>query len=159
MSVTKSSSTIQTILPCLVVIIILIAAFKLWENQQQLHRTLAFNVAEADQISVLSAEYESLAGVADKNTKIFIDADQAMKWLLEKSRQQGIQINITAIANPKEQGSQASALIEAKFESAHFNRLIQWLQQSRVSNLNIVATSLKASEPGETSGFITFELR
>ena len=76
MSVTKSSSTIQTILPWLVVIIILIAAFKLWENQQQLHRTLAFNVAEADQITVLSAEYESLAGVADKDTKIKVSKNK-----------------------------------------------------------------------------------
>jgi type II secretory pathway component PulM len=159
MPVTKPSSTIQAVLPWLVVIIILIAGFNLFENQQQLHRTLAFNEAEADQIKVLSAEYESLAGVADKNTKTFIDADQAMKWLLEKSRQQGIKINTSAITNSKEQGSLAAALIEAKFESVQFNRLIQWLQQSRESNLNIVATSLKASEPGEISGFITFELR
>jgi hypothetical protein len=53
----------------------------------------------------------------------------------------------------------ATAQLKVSFKQAHFNRLIQWLQQQNMTNLTLVVSELKAAGPGKVDGFLRFEIR
>jgi type II secretory pathway component PulM len=59
------------------------------------------------------------------------------------------------VIEDKQQGRQ----IEVSFKQAHFNRLMQWLQQHNTTNLTLVSSQFEAANVGKVTGFIRFEVR
>jgi hypothetical protein len=53
----------------------------------------------------------------------------------------------------------ATRQLEVSFKQAHFNRLIQWIEQQNMTNLNIVSGQFSAADSGKVSGFLRLEIR
>lgn len=154
MSLLKTSSNLRLSLPWVLLACLGVVAFQLWQEQLALQKTLISNQQELAQITALSAQYQNLGGATRADQQRFTDVTQAIAWLTNSSKQQGIETNASVI-----EGEQQGRQIEVSFKQAHFNRLIQWLQQHDITNLTLVSSQFEAADVGKVTGFIRFEVR
>ncbi len=154
MSLLKTSSNLRLSLPWVLLACLGVVAFQLWQEQLALQKTLISNQQELTQITALSAQYQNLGGATRADQQRFTDVTQAIAWLTNSSKQQGIETNASVI-----EGEQQGRQIEVSFKQAHFNRLIQWLQQHDITNLTLVSSQFEAADVGKVTGFIRFEVR
>ena len=159
MSSINSPSNLRLALPWLLLICLGIAATELWQDQLSLKKSLASSQQELAKIKVLSLEYQNLGGPTKADQQRFTEAKAAMEWLMKSSKKQGLKTkgSITEIAQQGQ--SSATAQLKVSFKQAHFNRLIQWVQQQNMTNLTLVVSELKAAGPGKVNGFLRFEIR
>ena len=78
---------------------------------------------------------------------------------MNSSKQQGLETKVSMTELAQQGQSPATAQLKVSFKQAHFNRLIQWVQQQNMTNLTLVVSELKAAGPGEVNGFLRFEIR
>ena len=154
MSLLKTPSNLRLSLPWVLLACLGVVAFQLWQEQLSLQKTLISNQQELAQITALSAQYQNLGGATRADQQRFTDVTQAIAWLANSSKQQGIETNASVI-----EGEQQGRQIEVSFKQAHFNRLIQWLQQHDITNLTLVSSQFEAVDVGKVTGFIRFEVR
>jgi len=154
MSLLKTPSNLRLSLPWVLLACLGVVAFQLWQEQLSLQKTLISNQQELAQITALSAQYQNLGGATRADQQRFTDVIQAIAWLTNSSKQQGIETNASVI-----EGEQQGRQIEVSFKQAHFNRLIQWLQQHDITNLTLVSSQFEAADVGKVTGFIRFEVR
>ena len=154
MSLLKTPSNLRLSLPWVLLACLGVVAFQLWQEQLALQKTLISNQQELTQITALSAQYQNLGGATRADQQRFTDVTQAIAWLTNSSKQQGIETNASVI-----EGEQQGRQIEVSFKQAHFNRLIQWLQQHDITNLTLVSSQFEAADVGKVTGFIRFEVR
>ena len=154
MSLLKTPSNLRLSLPWVLLACLGVVAFQLWQEQLSLQKTLISNQQELAQITALSAQYQNLGGATRADQQRFTDVTQAIAWLANSSKQQGIETNASVI-----EGEQQGRQIEVSFKQAHFNRLIQWLQQHDITNLTLVSSQFEAADVGKVTGFIRFEVR
>jgi len=154
MSLLKTPSNLRLSLPWVLLACLGVVAFQLWQEQLSLQKTLISNQQELAQITALSAQYQNLGGATRADQQRFTDVTQAIAWLANSSKQQGIETNASVI-----EGEQQGRQIEVSFKQAHFNRLMQWLQQHDITNLTLVSSQFEAVDVGKVTGFIRFEVR
>ena len=154
MSLLKTPSNLRLALPWVLLVCLGVVAFELWQDQLSLQKKLISNQQELAQITTLSARYQSLGGATKADQQRFTEVTQAIAWLTNSSKQQGIEANARVIEG-KQQGRQ----LEVSFKQAHFNRLMQWLQQHNTTNLTLVSSQFEAANVGKVTGFIRFEVR
>lgn len=154
MSSLKTPSNLRLALPWALLVCLGVVAFQLWQEQLSLQKTLISNQQELAQITALSAQYQNLGGATRADQQRFTDVIQAIAWLTNSSKQQGIETNASVI-----EGEQQGRQIEVSFKQAHFNRLMQWLQQHDTTNLSIASSQFEAADVGKVTGFIRFEVR
>lgn len=154
MSLLKTPSNLRLALPWVLLVCLGVAAFELWQDQLSLQKKLISNQQELAQITTLSARYQSLGGATKADQQRFTEVTQAIAWLTNSSKQQGIEANARVI-----EGKQQVRQIEVSFKQAHFNRLMQWLQQHNTTNLTLVSSQFEAANVGKVTGFIRFEVR
>lgn len=154
MSSLKTPSNLRLSLPWVLLACLGFVAFQLWQEQLSLQKTLISNQQELAQITALSAQYQNLGGATRADQQRFTDVTQAIAWLANSSKQQGIETNVSVI-----EGEQQGRQIEVSFKQAHFNRLMQWLQQHDITNLTLVSSQFEAVDVGKVTGFIRFEVR
>ena len=154
MSLLKTPSNLRLSLPWVLLACLGVVAFQLWQEQLSLQKTLISNQQELAQITALSAQYQNLGGATRADQQRFTDVIQAIAWLTNSSKQQGIETNASVI-----EGEQQGRQIEVSFKQAHFNRLMQWLQQHDITNLTLVSSQFEAVDVGKVTGFIRFEVR
>ena len=159
MSSINSPSNLRLALPWLLLICLGIAATELWQDQLSLKKSLASSQQELAKIKVLSLEYQNLGGPTKADQQRFTEAKAAMEWLMKSSKQQGLKTKVTMTELAQQGQSSATAQLKVSFKQAHFNRLIQWLQQQNMTNLTLVVSELKAAGPGKVNGFLRFEIR
>ena len=159
MSSINSPSNLRLALPWLLLICLGIAATELWQDQLSLKKSLASSQQELAKIKALSLEYQNLGGPTKADQQRFTEAKAAMEWLMKSSKQQGLKTKVSMTELAQQGQSSATAQLKVSFKQAHFNRLIQWVQQQNMTNLNLVASELKAAGPGEVDGFLRFEMR
>ena len=159
MSSINSPSNLRLALPWLLLICLGIAATELWQDQLSLKKSLASSQQELAKIKVLSLEYQNLGGPTKADQQRFIEAKAAMEWLMKSSKQQGLKTKVSMTELAQQGQSSATAQLKVSFKQAHFNRLIQWLQQQNMTNLTLVVSELKAAGPGKVDGFLRFEIR
>ena len=136
-----------------------IAATELWQDQLSLKKSLASSQQELAKIKALSLEYQNLGGPTRADQQRFIEPKVAMEWLMNSSKQQGLETKGSITEIVQQGQSLATAQLKVSFKQAHFNRLIQWLQQQNMTNLTLVVSELKAAGPGKVDGFLRFEIR
>jgi type II secretory pathway component PulM len=154
MSLLKTPSNLRLALPWVLLVCLGVAAFELWQDQLSLQKKLISNQQKLAQITTLSARYQSLGGATKADQQRFTEVTQAIAWLTNSSKQQGIEANARVI-----EGKQQVRQIEVSFKQAHFNRLMQWLQQHNTTNLTLVSSQFEAANVGKVTGFIRFEVR
>ena len=159
MSSINSPSKLRLALPWLLLICLGIAATELWQDQLSLKKSLASNQQELAKIKALSLEYQNLGGPTKADQQRFTEAKAAMEWLMKSSKQQGLKTKVSMTELAQQGQSSATAQLKVSFKQAHFNRLIQWVQQQNMTNLALVVSELKAAGPGEVNGFLRFEIR
>ena len=159
MSSINSPSNLRLALPWLLLICLGIAATELWQDQLSLKKSLASNQQELAKIKALSLEYQNLGGPTKADQQRFTEAKAAMEWLMKSSKQQGLKTKVSMTELAQQGQSSATAQLKVSFKQAHFNRLIQWVQQQNMTNLTLVVSELKAAGPGEVNGFLRFEIR
>ena len=159
MSSINSPSNLRLALPWLLLICLGIAATELWQDQLSLKKSLASSQQELAKIKVLSLEYQNLGGPTKADQQRFTEAKAAMEWLMKSSKQQGLKTKVSMTELAQQGQSSATAQLKVSFKQAHFNRLIQWLQQQNMTNLTLVVSELKAAGPGKVNGFLRFEIR
>jgi G3E family GTPase len=159
MSSINSPSNLRLALPWLLLICLGIAATELWQDQLSLKKSLASSQQELAKIKVLSLEYQNLGGPTKADQQRFTEAKAAMEWLMKSSKQQGLKTKVTMTELAQQGQSSATAQLKVSFKQAHFNRLIQWVQQQNMTNLTLVVSELKAAGPGKVNGFLRFEIR
>ena len=159
MSSVNSPSNLRLALPWLLLICLGIAATELWQDQLSLKKSLASSQQELAKIKVLSLEYQNLGGPTKADQQRFTEAKAAMEWLMKSSKQQGLKTKVSMTELAQQGQSSATAQLKVSFKQAHFNRLIQWVQQQNMTNLTLVVSELKAAGPGKVNGFLTFEIR
>jgi G3E family GTPase len=159
MSSINSPSNLRLALPWLLLICLGIAATELWQDQLSLKKSLASSQQELAKIKVLSLEYQNLGGPTKADQQRFTEAKAAMEWLMKSSKQQGLKTKVSMTELAQQGQSSATAQLKVSFKQAHFNRLIQWVQQQNMTNLALVVSELKAAGPGEVNGFLRFEIR
>ena len=159
MSSINSPSKLRLALPWLLLICLGIAATELWQDQLSLKKSLASSQQELAKIKVLSLEYQNLGGPTKADQQRFTEAKAAMEWLMKSSKQQGLKTKVSMTELAQQGQSSATAQLKVSFKQAHFNRLIQWVQQQNMTNLALVVSELKAAGPGEVNGFLRFEIR
>lgn len=159
MSSINSPSNLRLALPWLLLICLGIAATELWQDQLSLKKSLASSQQELAKIKVLSLEYQNLGGPTKADQQRFTEAKAAMEWLMKSSKQQGLKTKVSMTELAQQGQSSATAQLKVSFKQAHFNRLIQWLQQQNMTNLTLVVSELKAAGPGKVDGFLRFEIR
>lgn len=148
MSTINTTSSLRLAVPWLLLICLSLAAAKLWQDKITLEETLNSSQQELSQISALSLQYQSLGGAINADKQQFIELNQAKNWLISSSTQQGLDISVDVITNQ----------LNVRFQQAHFNRLIAWVQQQNNTNLSLVASQLDASSLGKAHGFLMFEI-
>ena len=159
MSSLKTTSNLRLALPWLLLICLGIAAFQLWQDRLVLEKTLTSSQQELAQIRALSLEYQTLGGAIKPDQKQFTALNQAAEWLTNGSKQQGLDTQIGVI-EAEQQGQKAgSRLLEVSFKQAHFNRLIQWIEQQGMTNLSLVSSQFTAADSGKVNGFLRVEIR
>jgi hypothetical protein len=131
----------------------------LWQDQLSLKKSLASNQQELAKIKALSLEYQNLGGPTKADQQRFIEPKAAMEWLMNSSKKQGLETKVSMTELAQQGQSSATAQLKVSFKQAHFNRLIQWVQQQNMTNLALVVSELKAAGPGEVNGFLRFEIR
>jgi type II secretory pathway component PulM len=156
MSTINTTSNLRLALPWLLLICLSLTAAKLWQDKTTLEETLNSSQHELSQISALSLQYQSLGGPMNADKQQFIELNQAKKWLISSSTQQGLDISVDVI-NRTQSGKDTNQL-NIRFQQAHFNRLIAWVQQQNNTNLSLVASQLDASSLGKANGFLMFEI-
>lgn len=154
MSLLKTPSNLRLALPWVLLVCLGVVAFELWQDQLSLQKKLISNQQKLAQITTLSARYQSLGGATKADQQRFTEVTQAIAWLTNSSKQQGIEANARVI-----EGKQQVRQIEVSFKQAHFNRLMQWLQQHNTTNLTLVSSQFEAANVGKVTGFIRFEVR
>ena len=159
MSSINSPSNLRLALPWLLLICLGIAATELWQDQLSLKKSLASSQQELAKIKALSLEYQNVGGATRADQQRFIEAKAAMEWLMKSSKQQGLETKVSMTELAQQGQSSATAQLKVSFKQAHFNRLIQWLQQQNMTNLTLVVSELKAAGPGKVDGFLRFEIR
>ena len=159
MSSINSPSNLRLALPWLLLICLGIAATELWQDQLSLKKSLASSQQELAKIKALSLEYQNLGGPTKADQQRFTEAKAAMEWLMKSSKQQGLKTKVSMTELAQQGQSSATAQLKVSFKQAHFNRLIQWLQQQNMTNLTLVVSELKAAGPGKVNGFLRFEIR
>ena len=159
MSSINSPSNLRLALPWLLLICLGIAATELWQDQLSLKKSLASSQQELAKIKALSLEYQNLGGPTRADQQRFIEPKVAMEWLMKSSKQQGLKTKVSMTELAQQGQSSATAQLKVSFKQAHFNRLIQWVQQQNMTNLALVVSELKAAGPGEVNGFLRFEIR
>ena len=159
MSSINSPSNLRLALPWLLLICLGIAATELWQDQLSLKKSLASSQQELAKIKVLSLEYQNVGGPTRADQQRFTEAKAAMEWLMKSSKQQGLKTKVSMTELAQQGQSSATAQLKVSFKQAHFNRLIQWLQQQNMTNLTLVVSELKAAGPGKVDGFLRFEIR
>jgi len=159
MSSINSPSKLRLVLPWLLLICLGIAATELWQDQLSLKKSLASSQQELAKIKVLSLEYQNLGGPTKADQQRFTEAKAAMEWLMKSSKQQGLKTKVSMTELAQQGQSSATAQLKVSFKQAHFNRLIQWVQQQNMTNLTLVVSELKAAGPGKVNGFLRFEIR
>ena len=159
MSSINSPSNLRLALPWLLLICLGIAATELWQDQLSLKKSLASSQQELAKIKALSLEYQNLGGPTRADQQRFIEPKVAMEWLMNSSKQQGLETKGSITEIVQQGQSSATAQLKVSFKQAHFNRLIQWVQQQNMTNLTLVVSELKAAGPGEVNGFLRFEIR
>jgi hypothetical protein len=159
MSSINSPSKLRLALPWLLLICLGIAATELWQDQLSLKKSLASNQQELAKIKALSLEYQNLGGPTKADQQRFTEAKAAMEWLMKSSKQQGLKTKVSMTELAQQGQSSATAQLKVSFKQAHFNRLIQWVQQQNMTNLTLVVSELKAAGPGKVNGFLRFEIR
>ena len=159
MSLLKTPSNLRLSLPWVLLVCLGVVALQLWQEQLSLQKTLISNQQELTQITALSAQYQNLGGATRADQQRFTDVTQAIAWLANSSKQQGIETNATVIEASEIEGEQQGRQIEVSFKQAHFNRLMQWLQQHDTTNLSIASSQFEAADVGKVTGFIRFEVR
>jgi hypothetical protein len=159
MSSINSPSNLRLALPWLLLICLGIAATELWQDQLSLKKSLASSQQELAKIKALSLEYQNLGGPTRADQQRFIEPKVAMEWLMNSSKQQGLETKGSITEIVQQGQSSATAQLKVSFKQAHFNRLIQWVQQQNMTNLTLVASELKAAGPGKVDGFLRFEIR
>jgi G3E family GTPase len=159
MSSINSPSNLRLALPWLLLICLGIAATELWQDQLSLKKSLASSQQELAKIKVLSLEYQNVGGPTRADQQRFTEAKAAMEWLMKSSKQQGLKTKVSMTELAQQGQSSATAQLKVSFKQAHFNRLIQWVQQQNMTNLTLVVSELKAAGPGKVNGFLRFEIR
>jgi len=159
MSSINSPSNLRLALPWLLLICLGIAATELWQDQLSLKKSLASSQQELAKIKVLSLEYQNVGGATRADQQRFTEAKAAMEWLMKSSKQQGLKTKVSMTELAQQGQSSATAQLKVSFKQAHFNRLIQWVQQQNMTNLTLVVSELKAAGPGKVDGFLRFEIR
>lgn len=159
MSSINSPSNLRLALPWLLLICLGIAATELWQDQLSLKKSLASSQQELAKIKALSLEYQNLGGPTRADQQRFIEPKVAMEWLMKSSKQQGLKTKVSMTELAQQGQSSATAQLKVSFKQAHFNRLIQWVQQQNMTNLTLVVSELKAAGPGKVNGFLRFEIR
>ena len=159
MSSINSPSNLRLALPWLLLICLGIATTELWQDQLSLKKSLASSQQELAKIKVLSLEYQNLGGPTKADQQRFTEAKAAMEWLMKSSKQQGLKTKVSMTELAQQGQSSATAQLKVSFKQAHFNRLIQWVQQQNMTNLTLVVSELKAAGPGKVNGFLRFEIR
>jgi G3E family GTPase len=159
MSSINSPSNLRLALPWLLLICLGIAATELWQDQLSLKKSLASSQQELAKIKVLSLEYQNVGGATRADQQRFTEAKAAMEWLMKSSKQQGLKTKVSMTELAQQGQSSATAQLKVSFKQAHFNRLIQWVQQQNMTNLTLVVSELKAAGPGKVNGFLRFEIR
>jgi len=159
MSSVNSPSNLRLALPWLLLICLGIAATELWQDQLSLKKSLASSQQELAKIKALSLEYQNVGGATRADQQRFIEPKVAMEWLMNSSKQQGLETKGSITEIVQQGQSLATAKLKVSFKQAHFNRLIQWLQQQNMTNLTLVVSELKAAGPGKVDGFLRFEIR
>ena len=159
MSSINSPSNLRLALPWLLLICLGIAATELWQDQLSLKKSLASSQQELAKIKVLSLEYQNLGGPTKADQQRFTEAKAAMEWLMKSSKQQGLKTKVSMTELAQQGQSSATAQLKVSFKQAHFNRLIQWVQQQNMTHLTLVVSELKAAGPGKVNGFLRFEIR
>ena len=159
MSSINSPSNLRLALPWLLLICLGIAATELWQDQLSLKKSLISSQQELAKIKVLSLEYQNVGGPTRADQQRFIEPKAAMEWLMNSSKQQGLETKVSMTELVQQAQSLATAQLKVSFKQAHFNRLIQWVQQQNMTNLTLVVSELKAAGPGEVNGFLRFEIR
>jgi len=159
MSSINSPSNLRLALPWLLLICLGIAATELWQDQLSLKKSLASSQQELAKIKALSLEYQNLGGPTKADQQRFTEAKAAMEWLMKSSKQQGLKTKVSMTELAQQGQSSATAQLKVSFKQAHFNRLIQWVQQQNMTNLTLVVSELKAAGPGKVNGFLRFEIR
>jgi type II secretory pathway component PulM len=154
MSLLKTPSNLRLAFPWVLLVCLGVVAFELWQDQLSLQKKLISNQQKLAQITTLSARYQSLGGATKADQQRFTEVTQAIAWLTNSSKQQGIEANARVI-----EGKQQVRQIEVSFKQAHFNRLMQWLQQHNTTNLTLVSSQFEAANVGKVTGFIRFEVR
>jgi type II secretory pathway component PulM len=159
MSSINSPSQLRLALPWLLLICLGIATTELWQDQLSLKKSLISIQQEFAKIKAISLEYQNLGGHTRADQQRFIEPKAAMEWLMDSSKQQGLETKVSMIELAQQGQSSATAQLKVSFKKAHFNRLIQWVQQQNMTNLTLVVSELKAAGPGEVNGFLRFEIR
>ena len=159
MSSLKATSNLRLALPWVLLICLGIAVSQLWQDRLALEKALTSSQQELAQISALSLEYQSVGGAIKADQQKFTESNQAIEWLSNSSKQQGINTKV-GVAGGEQQGQKLGTdQINVSFKQAHFNRLIQWIQQQDATNLALVASQFTAADTGKVTGFVQFEIR
>jgi len=159
MSSSKTPSNLRLAWPWLLLICLGIAAFQVWQDHQALEKTLTSSQQELAQIRALSLEYQTLGGAIKVGQKTFTTLNQAIEWLTSGSQQQGLDTKIGVIEGAPQGQKPATRQLEVSFKEAHFNRLIQWIEQQNMTNLSLVSSQFSAADSGKVSGFLRVEIR
>ena len=159
MSPINSPSNLRLALPWLLLICLGIAATELWQDQLSLKKSLISSQQELAKIKVLSLEYQNVGGATRAYQQRFIEPKAAMEWLINSSKQQGLETKGSITEIVQQGQSLATPQLKVSFKQAYFNRLIQWVQQQNMTNLTLVVSELKAAGPGKVDGFLRFEIR
>lgn len=159
MSSINSPSKLRLALPWLLLICLGIATTELWQDQLSLKKSLASSQQELAKIKALSLEYQNLGGPTKADQQRFIEPKVAMEWLMNSSKKQGLETKVSMTELAQQGQGSATAQLKVSFKQAHFNRLIQWVQQQNMTNLALVVSELKAAGPGDVNGFLRYEIR
>ena len=159
MSSINSPSNLRLALLWLLLICLGIAATELWQDQLSLKKSLISSQQELAKIKALSLEYQNLGGAIRADQQRFIEPSAAMEWLINSSKQQGLETKVSITEIVQQGQTLTTAQLKVIFKKAHFNRLIQWVQQQNMTNLTLVVSELKAAGPGKVNGFLRFEIR
>ena len=158
MSSINTPSNLRLALPWLLLIGLGIFATQLWQDQLSLNKSLVSSQQELSKIKALSLEYQNLGGAIRADQQRFIEPSAAMEWLINSSKQQGLETKVSITKLVQQDQTLATVRLRVSFKKAHFNRLIQWVQQQNMTNLTLVASELKAAGPGKVDGFLRFEI-
>jgi len=147
------TSSYRQLWPWVLSLGLLLTAYTLWQQQQQLAAQLQASQYETDEIKQLSQAYLDIVSTKTPNLHTFSQISPARSWLLANSKQQGLKVR-----SKTSSGSQTEVTVA--LQNAHFNRLLQWLQSvETTTNLVVINSQLAAQDkPGVVSGSVTFEV-